>query len=166
MAHAGRGPSDGDLNAARGSVRVLTSATHAEQLQADRAQASLHHAHPLALLYRYDADADASAGDEVALSGHSDAGSDIDMQGSPSASSNNGIWAPMAEPLPQGVHLFGLGAWLPLPRPFPFYIIRGLSFTPLPPPPPPQAVARSLPEAGTYRITSTRTRSRASSGCR
>ena len=145
---------------------MLTSATHAEQLQADRAQASLHHAHPLALLYRHDADADASAGDEVALSGHSDAGSDIDMQGSPSASSS-GIWAPMAEPLPQGVHLFGLGAWLPLPRPFPFYIIRDLSFTPLPPPPPPpQAVARSLPEAGTYRITSTRTRSRASSGCR
>jgi hypothetical protein len=95
--------SDGDTNAARGSVRVLTAATYVEQqLQVDRAQAALQHAHPLALLYRHDGASNIGRNDGEALVSSGFA--------TPGIRSNSGsAWAPMTKPLPHGIHLFGLG---------------------------------------------------------
>lgn len=97
--------SDGDKTAARGSVRVLTAATHVEQqLQVDRAQAALQHAHPVALLYRHDGASDIDRNDDVAGDRVSNGFAAHEIR-----SSSSSAWEPMTEPLPHGVHLFGLG---------------------------------------------------------
>ena len=93
--------SDGDKNAARGAVRLLTAASHFEQQLLDRSHAALQHAHPLALLYRYE-DASSQASNEEAWP------PTREIQ-----SGGGSTWAPMTRPLPQGVHLFGLGTPIP-----------------------------------------------------
>ena len=85
----GRGPSDGDPHSARGVVTIIPAADRAGFLAAQQAQPQLvlRRAHPVALLIS----------------------APLALPGKEAAPAWAKEWAPLASPLPNHIHLFGLG---------------------------------------------------------